>query len=426
MTALFLDIRQLLADGRRDDYPVSYDGSRLVSWAEFRHLVEVRRKRPGEGRRRVLVADATALDFLAHLLAVIADDDVAVIPPNFQPHTLQSFSVLPPPDGLPAATLELYTSGSTGEPKCIRKALRQLEAECHVLESCWGNAAKDTVVAATTPYHHIYGLLFRLLWPLCAGRPFDNTTIAEPIAFIERLTFLKETLLISSPAQLSRLPDLLDLAKIGKKPRLIFSSGGLLCTDTASRYADAWGASPVEVFGSTETGGIAWRRQSAVSAWTPMPGIRLSADADNALLVRSPFLPGESALRMEDAVEFNDDGTFHLRGRLDRIVKIEEKRLSLPEMEAWLAQHAAVANAAVVPLKIGTRTVVGAVIAVQEVHGASAEHRKQLIATLKTHLRQKYDTILLPRRWRFVEQLPYNERGKLAAENLVALLNTPL
>lgn len=431
---MFLDIRQLLADGRSDSHPVAYDGSRLVSWAEFRQSVQARRKRRGQGRRRVLVADAMALDFLAHLLAVIADGDVAVIPPNFQPQTLRSFDAMPPPDGLPEAVMELYTSGSTGEPKCIRKALRQLEAECRALETCWGGAAKGTVAAATTPYHHIYGLLFRLLWPLCAGRPFDNTTIAEPAAFIERLAFLGQTLLISSPAQLSRLPELLDLAGIGKKPRLVFSSGGPLCAGTASRYAQAWGESPVEVFGSTETGGIAWRRQSVLAAWTPMPGVRLCADADGALLVRSAFLPDESALRMEDAVEFGGDGRFALRGRLDRIVKIEEKRLSLPEMEAWLARHAAVANAAVAPLQIGTRTVVGAVVAVRGVpgagaqggiQGACAEPRKRLIAALKIHLRQKYDAVLLPRRWRFVEQLPYNERGKLPAENLVALLNAP-
>lgn len=424
MNSLFRpQIRTLLTDGRPGDFPVACDGARIVHWHEFDQLVQARRRQAGSERRRVLVADKTALGFLAHLLAVIADDDVAVVPPNFQPQTLQSFAALLPPDGVPPATLELYTSGSTGEPKCIRKAVSQLEAECRVQEMCWGDVARDAIVIATTPHHHIYGLLFRLLWPLCAGRPFDNTTITEPTTLVERLTALQNTILVSSPAQLSRLPELLDLANVAPKPRLVFSSGGPLPADTAHRFAQAWGEAPVEVFGSTESGGIAWRRQTEGPCWTPLPGVAVDTVPDGALLVRSAFLPDQSGLRMEDAAEIGSDGRFVMRGRLDRIVKIEEKRLSLPEMEAWLAQHAAVTNSAVVPLQLGTRTVVGAVAVVRDGY---AEQRKELIAALNAHLRLKYDSVLLPRRWRFVEQLPYNERGKLAVENLVTLLNTPL
>jgi acyl-coenzyme A synthetase/AMP-(fatty) acid ligase len=40
---------------------------------------------------------------------------------------------------------------------------------------------------------------------------------------------------------------------------------------------------------------------------------------------------------MDDGIELMPDGRFRLLGRLDRVVKIEEKRLSLPEMEARLA-----------------------------------------------------------------------------------------
>jgi acyl-coenzyme A synthetase/AMP-(fatty) acid ligase len=126
---------------------------------------------------------------------------------------------------------------------------------------------------------------------------------------------------------------------------------------------------------------------------------------------------------MEDGVEFLEDGCIVLLGRLDRIVKIEEKRLSLPEMESWLAQHSAVTAAAVAPVTIGLRTMVGAVVVAKSGH---PDNRKDLVAALKAHLRQKYDDVLLPRHWRFVESLPYSERGKLAVEDLVALLSTPL
>jgi acyl-coenzyme A synthetase/AMP-(fatty) acid ligase len=50
-----------------------------------------------------------------------------------------------------------------------------------------------------------------------------------------------------------------------------------------------------------------------------------------------------------------------LRGRLDRVVKIEGKRLSLPELEQRLQSHAWVAAAAAVPLPAPLRLGVGVV-----------------------------------------------------------------
>lgn len=400
-----------------DAHVVARTGADSVTWRELHAAIDPRR-RPELPRRRVLMQETAPFDFLAALLAALADNHVPVIPPNFQPQTLASLTDLPMPDDVPPQTLELYTSGSCGNPKCVRKTVSQLNAECRVLEGCWGERAAGTTVLATTPHHHIYGLLFRLLWPLTAGRPFDNTTIAEPTTLIERLRDTQSALLVSSPAQLSRLHQLLDLTGLPQRPKLVFSSGGPLAAETAARYRYHWGSAPIEVFGSSESGGIAWRQQDRSERWMPLPGVAVSADTDGALLVRSPFLPDDQPLRMEDAAEFADDGSFMLRGRLDRIVKIEEKRLSLPEMEAWLAGHPAVAAAAIAPLKLAGRTLVGAVVVIR----VGNHERRTLIETLRRHLRQRFDTVLLPRRWRFVDTLPYNERGKLAAAELARLL----
>lgn len=399
-----------------DGQVVAIDGEHRVAWSEFRAAIAARQQ-TSSPRRRVLLDSTSPLEFAASLLAALANDHVAVIPPNFQSQTLAAFAELPAPLDVPPQTIELYTSGSSGEPKCVRKTLRQLEAECEVLEHCWGGPAAAATVIATTPHHHIYGMLFRVLWPLLAGRPFDNTTIAEPTALAERLRVAETTVLVSSPAQLSRLHQLLDLAVLPHKPLLTFSSGGPLDADTAACYQQAWGAAPIEVYGSTESGGIAWRRQDLGLRWTPLPQVQLAADSDGALLVRSPFLPDETPLRMEDAAEFDADGTFVLCGRLDRIVKIEEKRLSLPEMEAWLSEHPEVGAAAVAPLTLSGRTVVGAVVAL-----TSDADRKPMIAPLREHLRQRFDNVLLPRRWRFVDALPFNERGKLAQAEVARLL----
>ena len=82
-------------------------------------------------------------------------------------------------DALPGAELDLdlcqlslCTSGSSGEPKRIDKNLRQMANEVQALEQLWGADLGDACIIASVAAHHIYGLLFRVLWPLCAGRPF--------------------------------------------------------------------------------------------------------------------------------------------------------------------------------------------------------------------------------------------------------------
>lgn len=415
----------LFAASRPTAHPVARmaDGT-LTDWSAFIAAIAARQEGLcAQPDRRVLVADHDALAFLIHLLAVRAAGRVAVIPPNFQPATLAEFATLLPQLPEPSGQeIELYTSGSSGQPKRISKTFAQLERECAVLEALWGEAATGTQTVATVPHHHIYGLLFRLLWPLLAGRCFDTVAANEPVTLRQRLHAAGASLLVSSPAQLSRLPDLTALNEL-PQPTLLFSSGGPLASADALSIAEEWRIAPTEVFGSSESGGIAWRRQSDSGViWTPFPGIAIARDADGALLLASPFLADAQTLRMEDAIELLADGRFRLGIRLDRTVKVEEKRLSLPDMEGRLATHPAVAAAAIVPLQRQRRLQLGAVI----VPSDAATDTKPLAAELRRHLAEHFDTVLLPRRWRFVTALPYNERGKLAQTELAALFEQTL
>jgi len=441
-------LHRLLADGRDADHPVCRDGARLVPWQEFAGSVGAHAAafavRP---ETRWLLVSAHPLDFLVQLFALLHAGKQAVIPPNTQPGTLAQLAgaydavagdappatasapltPLTPLAPLVAADaiVDLYTSGSTGEPKRVRKTLAQFEAEIDALETLWGATLGDAVVVATAPHHHIYGLLFRLLWPLAAGRAFDAATCAHPDTLGERLALLRDTALVSSPAQLARLPELVPLASLQPVPRLVFSSGGPLPAAAAAEFARQLGQAPTEVFGSTETGGIAWRRQedgADGTLWRPLPGVDVGADDDGALALRSPFLPSNAPWRMDDAVELLADGRFHLRGRLDRIVKIEEKRLSLPDLEARLGAHPWVATAAAVALA-GRRQTIGAALVLTAEGRAqlAARGRRDTALELRRHLAEHFEAVLLPRRWRFPEQLPLDERGKLTQAALAAL-----
>jgi len=438
-----IPLHLLLARGRCPRDSVCHDGHRFVAWREFaeRAGAEAARLKDRDEVRWLLAAD-DPLSFAIGFMALLHAGKQVVIPPNAQPGTLAGLTGMVDAqyvgdDGCVAgadvaspvaldphlATIDLYTSGSTGEAKRVRKTLAQFEAEVAVLESTWGALVGDSAVLATVPHQHIYGLLFRLLWPLSAGRVFDAVTCAHPDTLTARLKRFGRAVLISSPAQLARVPELVTLASLEPPPVLIFSSGGPLAADTAETYFLQLGQAPIEVFGSTETGGVAWRRQAGEARderWTPFPGLVVDRDDNGALVLVSPYLPDAARHVMDDAVELSVDGRFRLLGRLDRVVKIEEKRLSLPEMEARINAHSWVRASALVPLS-GRRQRLGAVVELNDEgrRQIAKDGKKVLVQALRKYLVSYFELVLLPRHWRFPERLPVNERGKITQNDLI-------
>jgi len=365
------------------------------------------------GREPVIPA-SSAPGYLADLAnaydAMLTDDDIRALAAT---ETMRP--AMPAMPIAPDAPLTLYTSGSSGSPKPIHKTLGQFDAEVKTLEREWGTLVGDATMLASVQHRHIYGLLFRVMWPLATGRAFDRGLCAEPAQMQSRIARCGATVMVSSPAQLSRWASLGGFAALTPAPRVFFSSGGPLAAQAAHHYARAFGAAPIEIYGSTETGGIAWRSQHATSAWRPLDGVAVRRADDGALEVRSAHLGHDGWHRSDDAIAFDDDGRFRLQGRLDRVIKLDGKRMSLPEMEARLALHPFVAQACVVPLAGSSRERVGAVVALSDAGGVALreEGRVALAKALRRHLAEYFDVVLLPRRWRFRVALPFDARGKL-------------
>lgn len=320
--------------------------------------------------------------------------------------------------------LSLCTSGSSGEAKLIDKSLRQLSNEVDALEALWGAALGDALIVGSVAAQHIYGLLFRVLWPLCAGRPFLRR--AQPFPEdLQRasLAHAPGFAWVASPALLKRMGDNLDWPAL-RAVRQVFSSGGALPAEAAQGLRERLGQWPTEIYGSSETGGIAWRQGG--EPWQPFAGVELGLNEDGALKLSSPYLPAGHVEQTADAVQLAADGRFILRGRLDRIVKLEEKRISLPMLEQALGTHEWVAEARLGVIQQG-RAALGALLALSPagVHALRNQGRRAVTETLRRHLAGHCEAIALPRRWRLLPQLPYSSQGKLAQAVVEALLAAP-
>lgn len=319
--------------------------------------------------------------------------------------------------------LSLCTSGSSGEPKRIDKSLRQMANEVEALEQLWGTELGEACIIASVAAQHIYGLLFRVLWPLCAGRCFIRQQLAFPEDMQRASRQHASFAWVASPALLKRMTDNLDWPALSPVRR-VFSSGGALPAEAAQALHQRLGQWPTEILGSSETGGIAWRQ--GPNLWQPFSDVQLSQSEDGALRIASAYLPAGHVEQTADAARIEADGRFELLGRLDRIVKLEEKRISLPMLELALVKHDWVREA-----RLGVvneqRASLGALLVLSD-SGLFAlrEHgRRALTQHLRQHLSQHCEALALPRRWRLLRQLPLNSQGKLPQAQVDALLLAP-
>jgi 3-hydroxymyristoyl/3-hydroxydecanoyl-(acyl carrier protein) dehydratase len=318
----------------------------------------------------------------------------------------------------------LYTSGSSGQPKAVPKTLRQLQTEIEALEKLWGSALENACIAGTVSHQHIYGLLFRVLWPLAAGRCFHSAMALSPEMLLAggdpaRLCW------VASPGHLKRLDDRSPWREIAELAA-IFSSGGPLPAEAAAQILSFTGRAVIEVYGSTETGGIAWRQAAGRSdaPWQLFAGIGIDWRGGRPHLY-SPYLHDQEGLALDDRLTPLEDGRLLLHGRQDRIVKIEEKRLSLTALERRVQDTPWIREA--YALVLARRREVIGIAAVLSESGKDRLHalgRNAFIRQLRRLLADRFDAVALPRKWLFVSSLPLTSQGKVNRELLTAIMNT--
>jgi acyl-coenzyme A synthetase/AMP-(fatty) acid ligase/uncharacterized membrane protein/3-hydroxymyristoyl/3-hydroxydecanoyl-(acyl carrier protein) dehydratase len=333
----------------------------------------------------------------------------------------------PPPIAAGETAILMYTSGTTGKPKVVRQRLTEFENDNRFVLSQWGEEWLSRKVCATVSQHHIYGLLFGILLPFTAGVPFRRRRIETP----EELETAGGTpvMIITVPAFLKRAVESKAAdgggaggADYGLTDPWIYTSGGVLERDVAEKTSRVLGFWPVEVYGSTETSGIAWRQSRGGLEWTPFDNAQVALNSEGRLVIRSPYIKDPAGFTTGDLAELLPDGRFLLNGRADSIVKIEEKRVSLPEVEARLLQSGLAADVCVIALAEKRQYLAAALVlndAGQERFRGAEKHA--INRHFREYLARFFEPVVLPRRWRYVQSLPLDAQGKKKKAAIEAL-----
>jgi 4-coumarate--CoA ligase (photoactive yellow protein activation family) len=298
--------------------------------------------------------------------------------------------------------LTFRTSGSTGVGKPCRHPLAALEEEADHLAALLPGRRR---VLSAVPAHHIYGFIFTVLLPSRLGAGPDGVEVVD--------------LRGASPAALGSLLRPGDLvvghpefwgAAVRAAPRPSADVVGTTSTapcppEVAAGLAELGLSRLVEVFGSTETGGLGWR-DAPGTGFVPFPFWRIGdGTAERRLRDGTGF-----ARPLPDRLDLDGEGRFRPAGRRDAVVQVGGVNVSPAAVRDRLLAHPDVADCAVRLM----RPEEGSRLKAFVVPAPSAPPEAELRARLEAWIDESLPVAERPRALSFGPVLPTGAMGKAA------------
>ncbi|WP_158147329.1 amino acid adenylation domain-containing protein [Vibrio fluvialis] len=402
-------------------------------------------------------------------LVIVASDDVEnvehphcvamreLLQPALTAARLPSQEVLRARSHSEATAYYLYTSGTTGQPKCVVLNNRATANVLHHTLAAWQVNECD-VMLSVTPLHHDMSV-FDLLGSLCAGAAL---VIPEPEAEKDALhwnTLVERhgvTLWCSVPAILEMLLACQSTSQ-GQSLRLIAQGGDYIKPQTIQTLRERLpNARLFSLGGPTETTiWSIWHELEAedgavIPYGTPLPGTQyyvvneqhqhcpqgvvgriVTAGVNLSLgylvdgeVVQTDFMTIETphgervrAFKTGDLGYYRHDGRLIFAGRINGYVKVRGVRISLPDVEKVLMNVANVQDLAVIDFNDPISGDVGLALFYVPVDGAVKN-----AAQWRDIMGQRLPASHLPQRFVPLDRFPLSANGKKDKRALLAML----
>ncbi|WP_257386260.1 non-ribosomal peptide synthetase [Tahibacter caeni] len=342
----------------------------------------------------------------------------------------------------------IYTSGTTGTPKGVQVGQAALVNLLLAMRDRLPIDANDRVLALTTISFDIAAL--EIFLPLLCGASVviaDRSTAQDPHALAQLIDQADISLVQATPTTWRML---LDVGWRGKSGLTALCGGEALPVDLAQRIA-ARVTSLWNVYGPTET-----------TIWSTMERFTADADPGRAIacigrpianthayvldrngellppgvvgelylggdgladgyvglneltqqrFLTNPFAPQQRFYRTGDLACWDRNGRLHHCGRSDTQIKLNGYRVELEEIEARLAEHAAVSEAVVVLRKdgVGYERLVAYYVTAGTGRSVDAIPPEDL----RNHLLHFLPAYMVPEVFIGLEQLPVSMNGKI-------------
>ena len=314
------------------------------------------------------------------------------------------------------ATVPVYTSGSTGKPKLMMAEKVRMEASARMTCKALGLKAGDKALVCL-PMDYIAGKMMVVRSLVCdlqmisiepKGHPMADVADDEEIDFAAMVP-MQVYNSIGNEAECRKLMAIKNILigggaidkemeqKLQKFPNAVWSSYGM--TETLSHIALR------KINGGGED-----------SLWYhPLPGVEISLDADNCLVINAPAVCAEVLHTHDIAVVDNAEGNIRFRivGRIDNVVCSGGVKIQMEKVEQALAPHLTA------PFFMAKRP--------------SKKYGEEMVMLTEDEDKEKIMKIcheVLPKYWQpkeiiTVEKLPMTETGKPKRKSLTPDSLTP-
>jgi O-succinylbenzoic acid--CoA ligase len=347
--------------------------------------------------------------------AVVVDGSLDGEPPDVAPHDLDATAIVVhtsgtsgtqpadvAPHDLDATAIVVHTSGTSGTPKAIELTYGNWLWSALGAHASMGLRDDERWLCAL-PLSHVGGLSI-----LVRSAIYGTTAIVHERFETERvLAALHDDATVVSlvPTTLGRLLD----AGLDHPPALRCALiGGAPIPPALLARAEAAGVRTMQTYGLTEA------CSQVTTEGRPLFCTAVRVSDDGEILVSGPTVAPQVGpwLATGDLGSFDGDGLLHITGRKADTIVTGGENVAPAEVEAVLAEHPAVAEAAVHSRpdpEWGEAVVASLVLR----DGATATPEE-----LDTHCRARLAAFKAPKAYTFVARLPRTPSGKLLRREL--------
>ena len=300
-----------------------------------------------------------------------------------------------------AEKFEFYTGGTTSEKKCVIKTRENFINEGQdIYEALKLEDGLEFIT--TTTYEHVFGVSFHLMLPMSRGYIINLDRINYP----EDLT-VENAVLITTPAFLEAMRKYKAVPPVS--PRIIITAGAKLENETF-KYAQSISKRVIDVYGSTETGVIAYREN--MRKMQLFKGIEILETSADGTTISTKYSEQEIQ-KIGDSIK-QSGNKIEFLGRSDRILKINDKRISADELEDKIKKSELIKDCYC--FERSGRLAVLAVLTDKGVKFAVKKGKPELTKNIGTHAKW----------WKFIDEIPKTKTGKIDKKTINQIFNMNL
>jgi acyl-coenzyme A synthetase/AMP-(fatty) acid ligase len=343
--------------------------------------------------------------------------------------------------------LYLFTSGSTGKPKLIEKTYSNIIIEVEFLKDLL-HTDKQDLYLPLVPTFHIYGLLFSVLLPIYTGGSIRLDMPFSPSGIIEDGLIRNSNIVVGNPTQYISVSKFFGEyeKRDFKHIKYCISSTMAIDSEIIIKFYKEAGIKIIELYGSTETGGIAYRKYYDSPYWKVFPYIeyQINSDYDKSdaesnqddgndnigiLELDSPTLSkqksdnGEKWFSTGDVVELNDNDakSFTLLGRVNQIIKTGGNRVSAIEVENVIKKGSLVKD--IVVIGVRTKDIRGEVVVAYVELSKNESSESATIRNIKEYCQERLPDFKIPKTFVVLPNIPRGANGKVLYNKLPSVVD---